>query len=66
MDMKLAVSLATFTTGVLVPAFALACPSGRGYGSCGSGFGGYAAAVGIGLLVGLGSVAIERHLRRRK
>jgi hypothetical protein len=61
--MKLAATLATLSAS-LVPAVAQACPAGAS--SCG-GLGSlstYVAALGVGLLVGFGSVALERRLRK--
>lgn len=57
-----AASLAAF-----VPAIASACPSAAGAHGCGIGmssFAGYLGAVAIGLLVGIGSVALESKLKR--
>ena len=53
----------------LVPAIAAACPGSHGAAesACcgGSSLTGYLLAVGAGLLVGVGSVAVERKLRRK-
>ncbi len=62
---KLFVGLATLATGLGVSATALACP-GACAGCCGSAFGGYVSAVSIGVLVGVGSVALENVLKRRR
>ena len=51
----------------LIPAAALACPAAARE-SCASGcsgLGGYMAALGVGLLVGIGSVGLEGFFRRR-
>ncbi len=58
--MKAATVLLGSTVAALVPSVALACP-GMNAHACGLGsLGGYIAAVAIGLLVGIGSVALER------
>ena len=58
--MKRLTALVAFSGSLLLPAVAAACP-GMGSGACGlSSMGGYVAAVAIGLLVGVGSVALER------
>jgi hypothetical protein len=50
-------------SSVLAPGAALACPAASGH-ACGlASGGGYLAAVMIGLLVGIGSVAFERSKR---
>ena len=53
----------------LTPAIAMACPSAAatacGSHACGSGFGGYLTAVGFGLLAGMGSIAVERRLKKK-
>jgi hypothetical protein len=51
---------------MIVPVLAMACPGARGTACCGSAFGEYASQFGIGLLAGVGSVAIESALRKRK
>ena len=61
------VALASIVIGLvteLVPAVAAACPAARG--ACGSscGVAGYVAALGVGLLVGMGSVRMEKLFRR--
>jgi hypothetical protein len=66
--MKPASVLAASLVAWLLPSVALACPgmSADGHGGCGLGsLGGYLAAVAIGLLVGIGSVAVEKSLRSR-
>jgi hypothetical protein len=50
---------------MLVPAIALACPAARA-SCCGSSLGEYASQFGLGLLAGVGSVAVESALRKRK
>ncbi len=65
--MKLVASSVASLLALLAPAAAFACPaSAAGHcGSCGSSsFAGYGIAVAVGLLVGAGSVAVERRLRR--
>jgi hypothetical protein len=60
-------ALVASTLSALVPAVASACP-GAANGHCGAGLsslGGYVAAVGIGLLVGIGSIALEKNLRKK-
>lgn len=50
-----------------LPAVASACPASKRSSSCGgSALGEYTSTFGIGLLVGVGSVAVESALRRRK
>jgi hypothetical protein len=50
----------------LVPAVAWACPAAaNACGACGSSFGSYLAALGVGLLVGMGSVRFEGLFRRK-
>lgn len=52
---------------LLAPAVALACPGAAS--ACGSGcssFGPYMAALGIGLLAGIGSVGLEGFFKRTK
>ncbi len=49
----------------LLPAVAMACPSASACGSCSaSGAGPYFAALGVGLLAGMGSIRLEGLLRR--
>jgi hypothetical protein len=62
---KLAAALAFATT--LLPTLALACPTSAAGHDCGGGqLGQYASTFGIGLLFGVGSIAVESALRRRK
>ncbi len=56
---------AAFAAMVAAPA-ALACPGSHACGSCGVGFGSYVSAVSVGLLIGVGSVAIENLVRARR
>jgi hypothetical protein len=52
--------------GLLVPAVAFACPGSAS--ACGTGcasFGPYMAALGVGLLVGIGSVGLEGFFKRK-
>jgi len=52
---------------VVMPAVAAACPaSKRSSSCCGGALSEYASTFGIGLLVGVGSVAVETAVRRRK
>jgi len=63
-----AASLAVFFAALLSTGAALACP-GMTSSSCGSscsGLGGYMAALGVGLLAGIGSVSLEGLFRRNK
>jgi hypothetical protein len=63
--MKLVRAVVTVAVS-LVPAAALACPgSASACGSCSSGFGPYLAALGVGLLVGMGSVHLQGLFRRK-
>jgi hypothetical protein len=50
---------------VFAPALALACPGSANSGAC-CGSSGTAPALGIGMIVGIGSVALENVLRRRR
>lgn len=59
-------SLATFLAATLAAPAALACPGSHACGSCGVGFGSYVSAVSVGLLIGVGSVAIENLVRQRR
>jgi hypothetical protein len=60
----LAASFSFLVTSVLSTA-AWACPAARGEcGSC-TGLGEYMAAIGVGLLLGIGSVGLEGFFRRR-
>jgi len=63
--MKLTTSLVAFVA-FLVPAAASACPSAACATGCGAGMSSYLAALGVGLLAGIGSVSVERFLRRDK
>jgi hypothetical protein len=65
--MKAGSILLTSALVTLLPSVALACPGmgGAGYGCALGSLGGYIAAVAIGLLVGIGSVALERSPRKR-
>jgi hypothetical protein len=52
---------------LLVPVLAIACPAAaRTSACCGSSLGEYASTFGIGLLAGVGSVALESALRKKK
>ena len=60
--------LAAFTAGVValfVPVVALACPAAA-RSCCGSSLSEYASTFGVGLLAGVGSVALESALRKKK
>ncbi len=57
--------LAAFVAATLVAPAALACPGSHACGSCGLNLGSYVSAVSVGVLLGIGSVAIERLVRRR-
>ena len=63
---KLAPAFAPLVAFFFSPAVAMACPgsyeSGR---ACGSHSCGYAAAIGIGLVLGMGSIAVERVLKKK-
>ena len=59
--MKLAPAIAAISA-LLTPAVAFACPAS---GSCGGAMSGYIAALGVGLLAGMGSIAAEQLFRRR-
>ncbi len=64
--MKLVRAAAAAAAASLVPAVALACPASAN--ACGSGSGGlapYLAALGVGLLVGVGSIRFESFFRRK-
>jgi hypothetical protein len=63
--MKLAAAVTAALS--LVPAAALACPgAASACGSCGgSNLGPYLAALGIGLLVGMGSIRLQGLFRRK-
>jgi hypothetical protein len=64
--MKAATVFLASSVATLAPSAALACPGSMGAHACGLGsIGGYIAAVAIGLLVGIGSVALERSVRKR-
>jgi hypothetical protein len=62
--------LAAFSAGllsVLVPVVAIACPAAaRSSSCCGSSLGEYASTFGVGLLAGVGSVALESAFRKKK
>ena len=64
MKLAPAIAAAAALLTALGPTVAYACP---GAGSCGSGAGmsGYIAALGVGLLAGMGSIAAEKLFRRR-
>jgi hypothetical protein len=67
MNTKTLAAVASSFVAAFVPAVAAACPSAAsGAHGCGGGssYAGYVAAVGIGLLVGIGSVAVERKIKR--
>ncbi|CAN5746747.1 hypothetical protein BH09MYX1_BH09MYX1_20640 [soil metagenome] len=54
---------------VFAPAVALACPgsAGAGKSSCGScGGSGTAPGLGVGMIIGIGSIALENVLRKRR
>jgi hypothetical protein len=53
---------------LVLPAVASACPAAKRTSSCcgSGGFADYGSTFGIGLLVGVGSVAVESALRRRR
>ena len=59
--MKLAPAIA-FAAALATPAAAFACPAS---GSCGGAMSGYVAALGVGLLAGMGSIAAEKLFRKR-
>ncbi len=64
--MKLAALAAA--ASFFAPAIALACPAARSAaecGGCGSSFGSYFLATGVGLLAGVASVGLEGVARRR-
>lgn len=64
---KAAIGLFTMLCAMIVPALAMACPGAAGNASCcGSAFGEYASQFGLGLLAGVGSIAVESALRKRK
>jgi hypothetical protein len=64
---KLVVAAITFATTIL-PTIALACPTSAAatHDCCGSQLGQYASTFGIGLLFGVGSIAVESALRKKK
>jgi hypothetical protein len=69
MLMKTVVASLASLAAVLAPAVAAACPGSHAAADCagcggGSSLTGYILAVGAGLLVGVGSVALERKLRK--
>ena len=60
-------SFAAFLATVLAAPAALACPGSHACGTCGgAGFGSYVSAVSVGLLIGVGSVALENLIRQRR
>ena len=61
-------SFAAFLATVLAAPAALACPGSHACGTCGGGFGfgSYVSAVSVGLLIGVGSVALENLIRQRR
>ncbi|HSQ66664.1 MAG TPA: hypothetical protein VLM85_25765, partial [Polyangiaceae bacterium] len=63
-------SLVAFLAATLVAPAALACPGSHACGTCGGGFGfgfgSYVSAVSVGLLIGVGSVALENLIRQRR
>lgn len=61
-------SLGIGVVSVFVPVLAMACPAAaRSAGACcGSSYGEYASTFGIGLLAGVGSVALESAWRKKK
>lgn len=60
-------SLAAFLATALAAPAALACPgSHHACGSCGFGFGSYVSAISVGLLIGVGTVAVENLLKGRR
>lgn len=62
-----AVGVLSGATALLVPVLALACPAAaRSSACCGTSLGEYASTFGIGLLAGVGSVALESALRKKK
>jgi hypothetical protein len=59
-------ALFTLLCAFLAPAYALACPGASDACASGaSGLGGYMAALGVGLLVGIASVGLEGFFKRR-
>ena len=62
--MKVAALLSGMAT-LFVPVLAMACPAAA-RSCCGSSLGEYASTFGIGLLAGVGSVALESAIRKRK
>lgn len=60
---RTAAGLLTFTLTLLVPAIALACPSGAS--SC-SGSSGYASTFGVGVAAGILSILYERTLGKKR
>jgi len=50
----------------LFPALALACPSSASGAACGTALGQYVSTFGIGLLAGIGSIAVESAIRARR
>ena len=64
---RVAPALLAFTL-LFAPALALACPgsANANQGSCCGGGSGTAPALGIGMIVGIGSVALESVLRKRR
>ncbi len=60
-------SVAAFLATILAAPLALACPGAHSScGACSVGFGGYVSAMSVGLLIGVGSVAVENLIRSRK
>lgn len=49
-----------------LPTLALACPASASHECAGSQLGQYASTFGIGLLFGVGSIAVESALKKRK